>query len=159
MLCWAPVNTSTTLFHHCLPWSTLPRSTTSSSSRSSSSSRQHYTVCLFYFAAAWAGRRGLPPSHMCLVPHSGHPPPLWTPVFVLSKPCTSPVIQSPPKGATIPYRPKPTLPPVLFAGNQAFPVQGQYALQQPDVSTHFISVIAFSRCWKISSFLDSIRWW
>ena len=43
--------------------------------------------------------------------------------------------QSPPKGATIPYRPKPAMPPVIFSGGQAYTIQGQYALpQQADVS-------------------------
>lgn len=42
------------------------------------------------------------------------------------------MLESPPKGATIPYRPKPAMPPVIFAGGQAFTVQGQYAIPQPD---------------------------
>lgn len=42
--------------------------------------------------------------------------------------------QSPPKGATIPYRPKPAMPPVIFAGGQAYTIQGQYAIPHPDVS-------------------------
>lgn len=33
--------------------------------------------------------------------------------------------QSPPKGATIQYRPKPVVPPVIFAGGQAYTVPGQ----------------------------------
>ncbi|KAK2150787.1 hypothetical protein LSH36_389g02034 [Paralvinella palmiformis] len=43
-------------------------------------------------------------------------------------------LQSPPKGATIPYRPKPALPPVLFAGGQPYAMQpGQFTIQQhPD---------------------------
>lgn len=44
------------------------------------------------------------------------------------------IIQSPPKGATIPYRPKAALPPVIFANGQAYTIQGQYAVHQPDVS-------------------------
>lgn len=46
-------------------------------------------------------------------------------------------LQSPPKGATIPYRPKPAMPPVIFAGGQAYTVQGQYAIPHPDVSSSF----------------------
>jgi len=42
------------------------------------------------------------------------------------------MLESPPKGATIPYRPKPAMPPVIFAGGQAFTVQGQYAIPAPD---------------------------
>ncbi|KAM9506091.1 poly(rC)-binding protein 2-like isoform 1-T1 [Salvelinus alpinus] len=41
---------------------------------------------------------------------------------------------SPPKGVTIPYRPKPSGSPVIFAGGQAYAVQGQHAIPQPDVS-------------------------
>ena len=37
------------------------------------------------------------------------------------------MVESPPKGATIPYRPKPFIPPVILAGGQAFAIpQGQY---------------------------------
>ncbi|XP_076356412.1 poly(rC)-binding protein 3-like isoform X1 [Tachypleus tridentatus] len=43
------------------------------------------------------------------------------------------MMESPPKGATIPYRPKPTMPPVIFSGGQAYTVQGQYAIPHPDV--------------------------
>ncbi|CAH1774687.1 unnamed protein product [Owenia fusiformis] len=42
------------------------------------------------------------------------------------------MLESPPKGATIPYRPKPVMPPVIFAGGQAFTVPGQFpAMPQP----------------------------
>ncbi|XP_013394083.1 poly(rC)-binding protein 3 isoform X2 [Lingula anatina] len=44
------------------------------------------------------------------------------------------MIDSPPKGATIPYRPKPVVPPVIFAGGQAFttlPAAPQYLMPQP----------------------------
>lgn len=41
--------------------------------------------------------------------------------------------QSPPKGATIPYRPKQTMLPLLFSGGQAYALPGQYALPHPDV--------------------------
>ncbi|XP_048356675.1 poly(rC)-binding protein 3 isoform X20 [Sphaerodactylus townsendi] len=42
-------------------------------------------------------------------------------------------IGSPPKGATIPYRPKPASTPVIFAGGQAYTIQGQYAIPHPDL--------------------------
>ncbi|XP_040417570.1 poly(rC)-binding protein 3 isoform X14 [Cygnus olor] len=41
---------------------------------------------------------------------------------------------SPPKGATIPYRPKPASTPVIFAGGQAYTIQGQYAIPHPDLT-------------------------
>ncbi|XP_064472082.1 poly(rC)-binding protein 3-like isoform X5 [Ornithodoros turicata] len=44
------------------------------------------------------------------------------------------MMESPPKGATIPYRPKPAMPPVIFAGGQAYTVQGQYAIPHPDLT-------------------------
>ncbi|XP_067124570.1 poly(rC)-binding protein 3-like isoform X5 [Centruroides vittatus] len=47
------------------------------------------------------------------------------------------MMESPPKGATIPYRPKPAMPPVIFAGGQAYTVQGQYAIPHPDIHTDF----------------------
>jgi transcription antitermination factor NusA-like protein len=47
------------------------------------------------------------------------------------------MMESPPKGATIPYRPKPAMPPVIFAGGQAYTIQGQYAIPHPDVSSSF----------------------
>uniref|UniRef100_A0A8C8YZW7 K Homology domain-containing protein n=1 Tax=Prolemur simus TaxID=1328070 RepID=A0A8C8YZW7_PROSS len=42
--------------------------------------------------------------------------------------------QSPLKGVTIPYRPKPSSSPVIFAGGQAYTIQGQYAIPQPDLT-------------------------
>ncbi|XP_062907746.1 poly(rC)-binding protein 3 isoform X4 [Mobula hypostoma] len=42
------------------------------------------------------------------------------------------MLESPPKGATIPYRPKPASAPVIFAGGQAYTIQGQYAIPHPD---------------------------
>lgn len=48
------------------------------------------------------------------------------------------MMESPPKGATIPYRPKPAMPPVIFTGGQAYTVQGQYAIPHPDVSITYI---------------------
>lgn len=45
--------------------------------------------------------------------------------------------QSPPKGATIQYRPKPVVPPVIFAGGQAYTVPGQMqGVQASEVSQH-----------------------
>ncbi|XP_029455374.1 poly(rC)-binding protein 4 isoform X1 [Rhinatrema bivittatum] len=44
------------------------------------------------------------------------------------------ILESPPKGATIPYRPSLSLGAVLFSGNQGFTVQGQYAVPQTEVS-------------------------
>ncbi|OQR71200.1 poly(rC)-binding protein 3-like, partial [Tropilaelaps mercedesae] len=44
------------------------------------------------------------------------------------------MLECPPKGATIPYRPKPAMPPVIFAGGQAYTVQGQYAIPHPDLT-------------------------
>uniref|UniRef100_A0A671P6M0 Poly(rC)-binding protein 2 n=1 Tax=Sinocyclocheilus anshuiensis TaxID=1608454 RepID=A0A671P6M0_9TELE len=43
-------------------------------------------------------------------------------------------LSSPPKGVTIPYRPKPSGSPVIFAGGQAYAVQGQHAIPQPDLT-------------------------
>ncbi|XP_060078991.1 poly(rC)-binding protein 3-like isoform X7 [Ylistrum balloti] len=44
------------------------------------------------------------------------------------------MLESPPKGATIQYRPKPVVPPVIFAGGQAYTVQqGQIGLPAPEV--------------------------
>ncbi|KAM9002067.1 poly(rC)-binding protein 3 isoform 2-T2 [Sarcophilus harrisii] len=43
-------------------------------------------------------------------------------------------VGSPPKGATIPYRPKPASTPVIFAGGQAYTIQGQYAIPHPDLT-------------------------
>ncbi|XP_054639921.1 poly(rC)-binding protein 2 isoform X3 [Dunckerocampus dactyliophorus] len=44
------------------------------------------------------------------------------------------MLESPPKGVTIPYRPKPSGSPVIFAGGQAYTVQGQHAIPQPDLT-------------------------
>ncbi|XP_055513604.1 poly(rC)-binding protein 3 isoform X6 [Leucoraja erinacea] len=44
------------------------------------------------------------------------------------------MLESPPKGATIPYRPKPASAPVIFAGGQAYAVQGQFAIPHPDLT-------------------------
>ena len=54
------------------------------------------------------------------------------------------MMESPPKGATIPYRPKPAMPPVIFTGGQAYTVQGQYAIPHPDVSMKHLLVLARS---------------
>lgn len=47
------------------------------------------------------------------------------------------LFQSPPKGTTIPYRPKPPVGgPVILAGGQAYTIQGNYAVPaHTDVST------------------------
>ncbi|XP_065108266.1 poly(rC)-binding protein 3 isoform X7 [Paramisgurnus dabryanus] len=45
------------------------------------------------------------------------------------------MLESPPKGATIPYRPKPATTPVIFSGGQAYTIQGQYAIPHPDQLT------------------------
>ncbi|XP_056314985.1 poly(rC)-binding protein 3 isoform X4 [Danio aesculapii] len=44
------------------------------------------------------------------------------------------MLESPPKGATIPYRPKPATAPVIFSGGQAYTIQGQYAIPHPDLT-------------------------
>ncbi|XP_052421193.1 poly(rC)-binding protein 3 isoform X8 [Carassius gibelio] len=44
------------------------------------------------------------------------------------------MLESPPKGATIPYRPKPASTPVIFSGGQAYTIQGQYAIPHPDLT-------------------------
>ncbi|XP_005987072.1 poly(rC)-binding protein 4 isoform X1 [Latimeria chalumnae] len=44
------------------------------------------------------------------------------------------ILESPPKGATIPYRPGLSVGPVLFSGNQAYAVQGQYSIPHPDLT-------------------------
>ncbi|XP_050298109.1 poly(rC)-binding protein 3 isoform X1 [Anthonomus grandis grandis] len=51
------------------------------------------------------------------------------------------MLESPPKGATIPYRPKPQVGgPVILAGGQAYTIQGNYAVPaHADVSTPLIS--------------------
>lgn len=44
------------------------------------------------------------------------------------------MLESPPKGATIPYRPKPTVSgPVILAGGQAYTIQGNYAVPAQDM--------------------------
>ncbi|XP_033098121.1 poly(rC)-binding protein 3-like isoform X1 [Anneissia japonica] len=43
------------------------------------------------------------------------------------------MLECPPKGATIPYRPKATGP-IVFSGGQAYAVHGNYAIPQPDLS-------------------------
>ncbi|CAL8402924.1 unnamed protein product [Arctogadus glacialis] len=53
--------------------------------------------------------------------------------------CVIMLEQSPPKGVTIPYRPKPSGSPVIFSGGQAYAVQGQHAIPQPDSSSAAIS--------------------
>lgn len=44
-------------------------------------------------------------------------------------------IQSPPKGATIPYRPKPQVNgPVILANGQAYTIQGNFAVPTEQVN-------------------------
>lgn len=54
--------------------------------------------------------------------------------------------QSPPKGATIPYRPKPQVGgPVILAGGQAYTIQGNYAVPaHTDVSSSAVMTPLFS---------------
>jgi len=60
------------------------------------------------------------------------------------------VSQCPPKGATIPYRPKMAaapMTPVILAGGQAYAVQGQYVISQPqDVSSPHQSLCGILYC-------------
>uniref|UniRef100_T1KBT4 K Homology domain-containing protein n=2 Tax=Tetranychus urticae TaxID=32264 RepID=T1KBT4_TETUR len=44
------------------------------------------------------------------------------------------LMESPAKGATIPYRPKPAMAQVFFAGGQAYTLQGQYTMPHPDLT-------------------------
>lgn len=45
------------------------------------------------------------------------------------------IFQSPPKGATIPYRPKPQVNgPVILANGQAYTIQGNYAVPAQEVT-------------------------
>uniref|UniRef100_A0A336MBM9 CSON014746 protein n=1 Tax=Culicoides sonorensis TaxID=179676 RepID=A0A336MBM9_CULSO len=44
------------------------------------------------------------------------------------------MLESPPKGATIPYRPKPVNGPVILANGQAFTIQGNYAVPTQEMS-------------------------
>uniref|UniRef100_A0A2R9BYR7 K Homology domain-containing protein n=1 Tax=Pan paniscus TaxID=9597 RepID=A0A2R9BYR7_PANPA len=44
------------------------------------------------------------------------------------------MLESPPKGVTIPYQLKPSSSPVIFAGGQAYTIQGQFAIPQPDLT-------------------------
>uniref|UniRef100_A0A8B9L634 Poly(rC) binding protein 2 n=1 Tax=Astyanax mexicanus TaxID=7994 RepID=A0A8B9L634_ASTMX len=55
------------------------------------------------------------------------------------------MLESPPKGVTIPYRPKPSGSPVIFAGGQAYAVQGQHAIPQPDVRQIFCALFSLSK--------------
>ncbi|XP_059184400.1 poly(rC)-binding protein 4 [Centropristis striata] len=44
------------------------------------------------------------------------------------------ILESPPKGATIPYRPSPTPGTVLLAGNQTYAVQGHYSIPHSELA-------------------------
>nr|XP_029722163.1 poly(rC)-binding protein 2-like isoform X3 [Aedes albopictus] len=53
------------------------------------------------------------------------------------------LLQSPPKGATIPYRPKPQMNgPVIVANGQAYTIQGNYAVPAQETCTVFPLAIA-----------------
>ncbi|XP_022236097.1 poly(rC)-binding protein 3-like, partial [Limulus polyphemus] len=46
------------------------------------------------------------------------------------------------KGATVPYRPKSTIPSVIFADGQAYTIQGQYAIPHPDlIKLHHLAAV------------------
>lgn len=48
-------------------------------------------------------------------------------------------MQSPPKGATIPYRPKPQVNgPVILANGQAYTIQGNYAVPTQEVKKVYL---------------------
>lgn len=48
-------------------------------------------------------------------------------------------LQSPPKGATIPYRPKPQVNgPVILANGQAYTIQGNYAVPTQEVIIYYL---------------------
>lgn len=48
-------------------------------------------------------------------------------------------IQSPPKGATIPYRPKPQVNgPVILANGQAYTIQGNFAVPTEQVNVKYL---------------------
>ena len=54
------------------------------------------------------------------------------------------LFQSPPKGATIPYRPKPNVAgPVILAGGQAYTIQGNYAVPAQDVSFKYSNMLYY----------------
>ncbi|XP_063703066.1 poly(rC)-binding protein 3 isoform X3 [Culicoides brevitarsis] len=52
------------------------------------------------------------------------------------------MLESPPKGATIPYRPKPVNGPVILANGQAFTIQGNYAVPTQETCTVFPLALA-----------------
>jgi len=58
------------------------------------------------------------------------------------------MLESPPKGATIPYRPKPQVAggPVILAGGQAYTIQGNYAVPSaPDLDVYGSGVMNLNR--------------
>lgn len=77
--------------------------------------------------------------------------------FLLSKTASSSssshshLLQSPPKGATIPYRPKPAMPPVLLSGGQAFSVTGQQLVIPQSHPNADVSLSTLS-CFNTASF-------
>ncbi|XP_076872125.1 poly(rC)-binding protein 3 isoform X4 [Brachyhypopomus gauderio] len=44
------------------------------------------------------------------------------------------MLESPPKGATIPYRPKPASTAMMVSGSQTYTIQGQYIIPHPDLA-------------------------
>ena len=76
---------------------------------------------------------------------------------ILSTACTITepllVLQSPPKGATIPYRPKPAVPPVVFTGGQAYVVQNQPMAIPPTPEVCIIVFRAFDFSYRLSLFV------
>ena len=66
-------------------------------------------------------------------------------------------LQSPPKGATIPYRPKPQVGgPVILAGGQAYTIQGNYAVPAtPDVSSSSSGCSAVAAAAAVAAVMSS----
>ncbi|XP_074844083.1 poly(rC)-binding protein 3-like isoform X10 [Carettochelys insculpta] len=62
------------------------------------------------------------------------------------------MLESPPKGATIPYRPKPASAPIIFAGGQAFTIQGQYAIPHPDVWMPLLQPVPMNLLFQMMNF-------
>ena len=69
-------------------------------------------------------------------------------------------LQSPPKGATIQYRPKPVIPPVIYTGGQAYTVPGgQIPLTIPEVSCCYSNQadLGHRYVWYSEQFIWSFR--
>ncbi|XP_043921007.1 poly(rC)-binding protein 3-like isoform X8 [Protopterus annectens] len=69
------------------------------------------------------------------------------------------MLESPPKGATIPYRPKPASAHIIFAGGQAFTIQGQYAIPHPDDWTPLLRPVPMNSLFQMmqGSKINEIR--